>query len=335
MAIAQQLAGYTLGGADLLRRAMGKKKKEILDTEYENFSTGMTRNGYSRQATHTLWEVMAPFAGYAFNKSHTAGYGLISYWTAYLKANFPAEYMAALLTSMGGDKDRSAVYLAECRTMGITVLPPDVNESALTFTPTGGDIRFGLGAVRNVGAAVVESIISSRAGSPYSGFADFLSRSDIAVCNKRTVESLIKAGAFDSLGHTRRGLDQVHAHAVDAVLGLKRAQARGQFDLFADPDAEDGPGGPAQPPRVGPGDQPPGVAADIAAGLRARDARALRLQSSPRRRRTRAGADRGLLDRAALRRRSPGRSDGGHRRHDRRAAPPRHQGRQTVGHREH
>ena len=151
MEIPQKLAGYSLGRADLLRRAMGKKKREVLEAEYEGFEAGMRANGYSADAVKTLWDILVPFSDYAFNKSHTAGYGLVSYWTAYLKANYPAEYMAALLTSVKDDKDRSAVYLAECRRMGITVLPPDVNASDADFTPTGNDIRFGLSAVRNVG----------------------------------------------------------------------------------------------------------------------------------------------------------------------------------------
>ncbi|MCW2506359.1 MAG: polymerase alpha subunit, partial [Actinomycetia bacterium] len=140
MAIAQQLAGYTLGNADLLRRAMGKKKKEILDKEYVPFRDGMLANGYSEQAVKTLWDILVPFSDYAFNRAHTAGYGLVSYWTGFLKANYPAEYMAALLTSVRDDKDKSALYLAECRRMGIKVLPPDVNDSDSDFTPRGTDI---------------------------------------------------------------------------------------------------------------------------------------------------------------------------------------------------
>ena len=162
MAIAQHLAGYSLGAADLLRRAMGKKKKEILDKEYVPFSAGMRERGYSDAAIKTLWDILVPFSDYAFNKAHSAAYGLVSYWTAYLKANYPAEYMAALLTSVGDDKDKSAVYLAECRRMGIKVLPPDVNESFARFASVGEDIRFGLAAVRNVGTNVVESVIRTR-----------------------------------------------------------------------------------------------------------------------------------------------------------------------------
>jgi DNA polymerase-3 subunit alpha len=238
MAIAQQLAGYSLGRADLLRRAMGKKKKEILDASWEEFATGMADNGFSETAVKAVWDVLVPFSGYGFNKSHTAGYGMVSYWTAYLKANYPAEYMAALLTSVGDDKDRMAIYLAQCRKLGIKVLPPDVNESLLSFASVGTDIRFGLGAIRNVGAAVVNSIVSTRQkkGS-YGSFADFLDKSEIAVCNKRVVESLIRAGAFDSLGHTRKSLFMVQEQAVDAVIGVKRQEAIGQFDLFATADS--------------------------------------------------------------------------------------------------
>ena len=152
MAIAQKLAGYSLGQADILRRAMGKKKKEELDKQFEGFSAGMVERGYSMHAVKTLWDILLPFSDYAFNKAHSAAYGLVSYWTAYLKANYPAEYMAALLTSTRDDKDKSAIYLNECRRMKIQVLPPDVNESAANFTPVGHDVRFGLNAIRNVGA---------------------------------------------------------------------------------------------------------------------------------------------------------------------------------------
>jgi DNA polymerase-3 subunit alpha len=237
MAIAQEVAGYTLGQADLLRRAMGKKKKEILDKEYVPFEAGMKERGFSQVAINKLWETLVPFSDYAFNKAHSAGYGLVSYWTAYLKANYPAEYMSALLTSVKDDKDKSAVYLNECRRMGIKVLPPDVNESDVDFTAIGTDIRFGLAAVRNVGVNVVESLKVSRvAKGRFSSFGDFLAKVDVQVCNKRVIESLIKAGAFDSLGHTRRGLFAVHVESVDSVLDTKKAEAIGQFDLFGTSD---------------------------------------------------------------------------------------------------
>src|SRR5579863_531773 len=230
---AQILAGYTLGQADLLRRAMGKKKKEILDKEFKPFYAGCKERGYSDKAIQAVWDVLVPFAGYAFNKAHSAAYGLVSYWTAYLKANYPAEYMAAVLTSVGDDKDRSALYLSECRRMGVKVLPPDVNASAATFTPVGDDVRFGLAAIRNVGANVVEAISAARKSKgDFTSFADFLRKVPVVVCNKRVIESLVKAGAFDSFGHPRKGLVLIHEQAVDSVIDIKRNEAIGQDSLF-------------------------------------------------------------------------------------------------------
>jgi DNA polymerase-3 subunit alpha len=234
MAVAQKLAGYSLGQADILRRAMGKKKKSELDKQFAGFSQGMQDNGYSMEAVKTLWDILLPFSDYAFNKAHSAAYGVISYWTAYLKAHYAPEYMAALLTSVGDDKDKSAIYLNECRRMGITVLPPDVNESSLNFTPVGNDIRFGMGAIRNVGSNVVQALVAAReSGGAYTSFKDFLMKVPAVVCNKRTIESLIKAGAFDSLNHHRRALVMIHEEAIDSVITLKRNEAIGQFDLFA------------------------------------------------------------------------------------------------------
>lgn len=248
---AQVLAGYSLGQADLLRRAMGKKKKEILDKEFVPFEAGMKERGYSTAAIKAVWDTLVPFAGYAFNKAHSAGYGVVSYWTAFLKANYPTEYMAGLLTSVGDDKDKSALYLNECRRMGITVLPPDVNSSSALFTAVGADIRFGLTAVRNVGANVVDAIVRTREEKgAFASFTDFLDKVPAVVCNKRTIESLIKAGAFDSLGHARRSLLLVHEQAVESVIGVKRREAEGQFDLFADLGSDDGPGFAVQVPDV-------------------------------------------------------------------------------------
>ena len=233
MAIAQKVAGFSLGRADLLRKAMGKKNKDILDKEYVNFEAGMVTGGFSKSAIKKLWDTLIPFSDYAFNRAHSAGYGLVSYWTAYLKANYPTEYMAALLTSVRDDKDKSALYLNECRRMGIKVLPPDVNESSSDYTPLGQDIRFGLAAIRNVGENVVASIVANRESKGrYTSFGDFLTKVDQQVCNKKTIESLIKAGAFDSLGASRRGLMMVYLEAIDAVSEAKRAEAIGQFDLF-------------------------------------------------------------------------------------------------------
>jgi DNA polymerase-3 subunit alpha len=233
MAIAQKVAGFSLGRADLLRKAMGKKNKEILDKEYVPFEAGMKENGFSTAAIKRLWDVLIPFSDYAFNRAHSAGYGVVSFWTAYLKANFPTEYMAALLTSVRDDKDKSALYLSECRRMGIKVLPPDVNESNAEYTPRGKDIRFGLAAIRNVGEGVVASIKSARTTKgAFTSFGDFLAKVDAQVCNKKTIESLIKGGAFDSLNHPRKALMSVHLEAIDSVIETKRAEAIGQFDLF-------------------------------------------------------------------------------------------------------
>jgi DNA polymerase III subunit alpha len=237
MAIAQIVAGYSLGKADLLRRAMGKKKKEILDKEFEPFEAGMKANGYSAAAVKTLWDILVPFSDYAFNKAHSAAYGLVSYWTAYLKANYPPEYMAGLLTSTAGDKDKSALYLSECRRMGIKVLPPDVNASSANFTPVSQDIRFGLAAVRNVGINVVDAIVAARKSKgAFTSFADFLRKVPVTVCNKRVIESLVKAGAFDSLGHPRKGLVFIHEQSVDQVIDVKRKEAAGQDTLFGGDD---------------------------------------------------------------------------------------------------
>lgn len=193
----------------------------------------MEANGFSKAAIKRLWEVLIPFSDYAFNRAHSAGYGVVSFWTAYLKANFPTEYMAALLTSVRDDKDKSALYLSECRRMGIKVLPPDVNESNGEYTPRGRDIRFGLAAIRNVGEGVVASIKASRESKgAFTSFGDFLAKVDAQVCNKKTIESLIKAGAFDSLRHPRKGLMAIHLEAIDSVIETKRAEAIGQFDLF-------------------------------------------------------------------------------------------------------
>jgi len=233
MAIAQKLAGYSLGQADILRRAMGKKKKEELDKQFEGFSAGMRERGYSMNAVKTLWDILLPFSDYAFNKAHSAAYGLVSYWTAYLKANYPAEYMAALLTSVKDDKDKMAIYLNECRRMKIQVLPPDVNESQATFTPVGRDIRFGLTAVRNVGANVVEGIVAGREEKGrYTDFNDFMDKVPERVCNKRVIESLVKAGAFDEMKHRRRALVAIHETAVDQYIDIKKNEAIGQDSLF-------------------------------------------------------------------------------------------------------
>ncbi|MDP8970705.1 MAG: DNA polymerase III subunit alpha [Actinomycetota bacterium] len=235
--IAQRIAGFGLGEADLLRRAIGKKKAAEMEAQKQKFLDGCAARGYDHDLARRLWDLIEGFADYAFNKSHSAAYGLVSYQTAWLKANYPVEYLAALLTSVKGNKDRLPMYLHTCRTMGLEVLPPDVNASELDFAPTAGpaarQIRFGLSAVRNVGEQVVEAIIAARtATGAFTDFLDFCAKVDAGVLNRRTLESLIKAGAFDSLGHPRKGLLLVFEAVAERALATKRAQAEGQFSLF-------------------------------------------------------------------------------------------------------
>lgn len=235
MAIAQKVADYSLGKADMLRRAMGKKKKEILDKEYAGFHDGMVANGYAEAAIKALWDILVPFADYAFNRAHSAGYGLLSYVTGWLKANYPTEYMAALLTTNSDRKDKTALYLAECRRMGLKVLPPSVNTSEVAYAADKDAIRFGMAAVRNVGELVVESIIAEReANGPYTSFTDFLLRQEMKTLNKRVVESLIRAGAFDEFGITRAALHAAHDKNVSAAAAVRKHAAKGQVSLFDD-----------------------------------------------------------------------------------------------------
>jgi DNA polymerase-3 subunit alpha len=240
---ARKLAGFSLGQADLLRRAMGKKSAEDLAAAKAEFEPGMLANGYSKAAVDAVWNVFQPFAEYAFNRAHTACYAFNAYTNAYLKANYPVEYMAALLTTNENNHAKLAVYLAECARMKIQVKVPDVNQSEVDFTPDGERIIFGLGAVRNVGEGVAEDIIKAREEhGKFISFNDFLEKVPESVCNKRKIESLIKAGAFDSLGYNRRQLYVIHAEAIDAILPVKRQRAIGQFDLFESlgmPEAED------------------------------------------------------------------------------------------------
>ena len=235
---ARILAGYSLGRADVLRRAMGKKKPDVLAKEQVPFFEGMKEHGYSQEAAQAVWDVLVPFSGYAFNKAHSAAYALIAYWTAYLKTHYPVEFMAALLQNERTNKDKTALYLGEARRMGIRILAPDINESVSEYSAVGDVVRFGLGAIRNVGDKVVADIIKERQGprGKYVNFMDFVKRVPMEVLNKRTVESLIKGGAFDGIDPNRRALFQIHDEAVDQVMPIKRKQAEGQFDLFADPD---------------------------------------------------------------------------------------------------
>ncbi|MDQ3757285.1 MAG: DNA polymerase III subunit alpha [Actinomycetota bacterium] len=233
MRVAQKFAGYSLEEADNLRKACGKKIRELIAKEREKFVAGCEATGYGREIGTKLFDVIEPFADYAFNKSHSYGYGLVSYQTAWLKANYPVQYLAALLTSVKDDKDATAKYLAECRARGIEVLVPDVNLSMSDFAVRGDAIPFGLSAIRNVGESLVERIVGERErNGPFLDFYDFCERVDPMVLNKRTVESLIKAGAFDSLGHARKGMCLVFEQIVDRTLERRRKESEGQYDLF-------------------------------------------------------------------------------------------------------
>ncbi|MCL6611368.1 MAG: DNA polymerase III subunit alpha [Peptococcaceae bacterium] len=233
MRIASDLSGFTLGEADLLRRAMGKKKPEIIAGLRSQFVEGAVRNGVVPETAGQIFDLMEYFAGYGFNKSHSAAYAMVSYQTAYLKANYPVEFMTALLTSVRDNTDKVAVYIEECRRMGIDVLPPDVNQSRETFSVVGSSIRFGLAAIKNVGLGAVEAIISAREkDGPFKSFADFCSRLDTRVVNRRVMENLIKSGAMDSLGSRRAQL----MAALDAGLNLaqqaQKDRANGQISLL-------------------------------------------------------------------------------------------------------
>jgi DNA polymerase-3 subunit alpha len=244
MRVAQKFAGYSLAEADNLRKACGKKIRSVMQKEREAFVAGCERTGYGRELGNAWFDIIEPFADYAFPKAHAYGYGLIAYQTAYLKANYPAEYLSALLSSVKTNLEKAAVYLAECRTMGLPVVVPDVNRSVSDFAPVDVDgtlsIAFGLSAVRNVGEGLVSLIVAARdKNGPFTDFYDFCERVDPSVLNKRAVESLVKAGAFDSLGHPRRGLLGVFEQIIDRTLARRRERDMGVFTLFGD--AEDSP----------------------------------------------------------------------------------------------
>jgi DNA polymerase-3 subunit alpha len=244
MRVAQKIAGYSLEEADNLRKAAGKKIREVMAKEREKFIAGCERTGYGARLGEQLFDIIEPFADYAFNKSHAYGYALVGYQTAWLKAHYPAQYLAALLTSVKDDKDKTAVYLAECRVQGIEVLVPDVNVASIDFatarvdTDGGGQrwvIPFGLSAIRNVGAALVEKMIAEREQhGPFTDFYDFCARVEPMVLNKRTVESMIKAGCFDNMGHPRQGLMLVFEQIVDRTLARRREEDQGVMSLFGD-----------------------------------------------------------------------------------------------------
>jgi DNA polymerase-3 subunit alpha len=233
MAVTQALAGFTLSQADVLCFAIRKKIREKLDAQKMKFVEGCLRNGVHADVIEQVWRDFEPFARYGFNRAHAAIYGVIAYHTAYLKANYTLEYMTAVLSSDMGNSERIAIAVAECRRMGIAVLPPDVNESEFGFAITPKGIRFGLGAVKNVGAGAVESIIEARrAEGPYRSLNDFCGRIDLQRCNKRVLESLIKCGALDAFGP--RAVQLAH---LDLALGTAQREQRdresGQVGLFA------------------------------------------------------------------------------------------------------
>jgi len=244
MRVAQKFAGYSLAEADSLRKAMGKKSREVMAKERSNFEAGCERQNYGRALGEQLFDVIAKFADYAFNKSHSYGYGLVTYQTAYLKAHFPVEYTSCLLTSVKGTLDKAAVYLSDCRAMGIKVLNPDVNRSLMDFAPALDEdraIAFGLSAVRNVGEGLVEQLLAERdENGPYASFHDFVERVPEPVLNKRLVESLIKAGGFDALGHPRKGLLAVFEQIIDTTVVRRRERDRGVMSLFdfGEPEAD-------------------------------------------------------------------------------------------------
>jgi DNA polymerase-3 subunit alpha len=244
MRVAQKFAGYSLAEADNLRRACGKKIRSKMKQERERFVDACETSGYGRDLGNRWFDIIEPFADYAFPKAHAFGYGLIAYQTAYLKANYPAEYFAALLTSVQANLDKAAVYLADCRAMGIDVTVPDVNRSASDFTPVRAEddasrsqIVFGLSAVRNVGSGLVSLIVAEREqNGPFLDFYDFCERVDLNVLNKRTIESLIKAGGFDCVGHPRQGLLLAFEAIIDQTMARRRERDMGVMSLFGEVD---------------------------------------------------------------------------------------------------
>jgi DNA polymerase III subunit alpha len=232
MQIANRLAGYSLGEADLLRRAMGKKKPEEMAQQRERFVEGATQRGYPAKKIEKIFDLMAQFAGYGFNKSHSAAYALLAYHTAYLKTHDPVEFMAALLTSLTGSTDDVVKYINECREMGIAVEPPDINVSDANFTPHGPAIRFGLAAVKNVGHNAIESIVAGRKKlGCYRSIYEFCENVDLRLLNKRVLESLVKSGAMDSLGR-RAQLMAVLDRAIERAQKTQRDAESGQHGLF-------------------------------------------------------------------------------------------------------
>ena len=242
MQIASELAGFSMSEADMLRRAMGKKDSEMMAQQREKFVRGAKARGVTEKKAEKIFDLMAPFAGYAFNKSHSTAYAMVAYQTAYLKANYPVEFMAALLTSEMGNTDKIVRHIEECRVMGIRILPPDVNLSGIQFAVVGETIRFGLAAIKNVGEAAIQSILETRQEKgPFTSLMNFYGRVDMRLVNRRVIESLIKAGAFDSLGLSRAQLLASVDVAMEAGQRHQRDRQQGQgsfFDLMPSSEAE-------------------------------------------------------------------------------------------------
>jgi DNA polymerase-3 subunit alpha len=234
MQIASVMGGFTLGQADLLRRAMGKKKHDVLAAQRERFLAGATERGVSLPVANEVFSLMEKFADYGFNKSHSAAYALVAYQTAYLKAHYPAEFMAAMLTSVMGESDRVGYFIEECRKQGIKILPPNINRSSLSFSVEDSAIRFGLAGVKNVGEGAIESIITARTQGEFKSLVDFCERIDMRLVNKRVLESLIKAGAFDWTGLRRAQLLAVCEQAVELAVSRQRDKNNGQIGLFGE-----------------------------------------------------------------------------------------------------
>jgi DNA polymerase III subunit alpha len=233
MQIASALAGFTLGEADILRKAMGKKKADVMATQMEKFLEGCTHRGVPARTAKKIWDHMEQFAGYGFNKSHSAAYAWLAYQTAYFKANYPAYFMAALLTSERANTDKMVQYIGECRDLGIRVLPPDVNDSDMFFTVVGDSIRFGLAAIKNVGEGAVEAVLSARRqGGRFTSLFEFCERVDLRAVNRRVVESFIKSGSFDSLDARRASLFSAIDGAMESGQKLQRDLEQGQSSLL-------------------------------------------------------------------------------------------------------
>lgn len=240
MQIVQVLAGFSLGQADLLRRAMGKKKAAILMAQKENFLKGTQQRGIDDRLAERIFDLLTHFADYGFNKSHSAAYAWVAWQTAYLKANYPEEFMAAMLTSIMDNTDKVSSYIEQCRHMGIKILPPDINASQVNFSVDKGGIRFGLAAIKSVGETALSVMVAEREkNGAFSSLMDFCNRVDMHAINKRHIENFIRCGCFDSLGYRRAQLLQVVSKVVDAAVTLQKEQNTGQIGLFGDEEVQE------------------------------------------------------------------------------------------------